>query len=692
MNFLLLLKMSSNKFIQQKRKEERSNLEEYFKKPNKKKKVESQPKLNEKLKEEENNKINIIEENDPNKKTIIPIYQYFQIKLKEDWKNMETVDLKKYCESIGIYAESIYKLLCELINTDLDTFYRYYSKYQFTLPISQRKNIQKLFQKCDNYPLINNNFIKDELKSMRELFLNVCNLILNINFENKDCLETLQTQIMDNGVFLNENIQFRIPVNFGNNELKFNKLIIDIIRFIFDLKMGKLNDLTLEEKKLITTKIGKFKLTEKFFQKAMLFDDEMLFKISDYLINCYYILFEVDNSQRNYDNLRKIITCCMPFELEKAKNFINESKKYFLMEPFEIDGIILDEFNASNLTNNSTIKLSYKLKVIEVKAEDINWNLEPNIFFEQLNSDNFTFCFRFPKLNEINFINLNPDIKNNYQNLFKKILKSKTMEQCMNIDSEANKFNYPFRNEDIIKELEEHTLFVPFPANNFYGYSDKMSFTIFLNSHIDSSKFRSIFIDFDNLLKSQFHEIKHIYRLYMHIKEPTILLKTPEIKRNSLSRNKLLKENNDNLKSLKDNQQHLKDLYDERIIPKNEINSLDYGDILEFALNGDKQEVFFINSSLFCLKEKSWDLSPAEFFKLFFESCKVKKFYFNPSSDNLFINSVKDFFKLEKNVVVVNDTYTGKRASNRSTDISINGEIENSYIIIRKANHCRIKN
>ena len=119
---------------------------------------------------------------------------------------------------------------------------------------------------------------------MRELFLNVCNLILNINFENKDCLETLQTQIMDNGVFLNENIQFRIPVNFGNNELKFNKLIIDIIRFIFDLKMGKLNDLTLEEKKLITTKIGKFKLTEKFFQKAMLFDDEMLFKISDYSI------------------------------------------------------------------------------------------------------------------------------------------------------------------------------------------------------------------------------------------------------------------------------------------------------------------------------------------------------------------------------------------------------------------------
>ena len=59
-----------------------------------------------------------------------------------------------------------------------------------------------------------------------------------------------------------------------------------------------------------------------------------------------------------YDNLRKIITCCMPFELEKAKNFINESKKYFLMEPFEIDGTILDEFNASNLTIVHTRSMS----------------------------------------------------------------------------------------------------------------------------------------------------------------------------------------------------------------------------------------------------------------------------------------------------------------------------------------------
>ena len=42
-------------------------------------------------------------------------------------------------------------------------------------------------------------------------------------------------------------------------------------------------------------------------------------------------------------------------------------------------------------------------------------------------------------------------------------------------------------------------------------------------------------------------------------------------------------------------------------MPKNKTDSFDYGDILELALNGDKQDIFFIKGSLFRLKEKSWD-------------------------------------------------------------------------------------
>ena len=66
--------------------------------------------------------------------------------IKEDWKNKQIPDLIKYCESIGINAESNYELLTKLINTDFDLFLKYYSTYQFTLEINQRKEIQKLIK------------------------------------------------------------------------------------------------------------------------------------------------------------------------------------------------------------------------------------------------------------------------------------------------------------------------------------------------------------------------------------------------------------------------------------------------------------------------------------------------------------------------------------------------------------------
>jgi hypothetical protein len=662
------MSMVKNPILNKKRKNEDFSIETDINQPNKKKKLEF------KFKE--------------SKESIISIAQNHSKLITEDWKNKQTPDLIKYCESIGINAESNYELLTKLVIIDFDLFLKYYSKYQFTLEIRQRKEIQKLIKDFKLNSMIKNNFIKSDLKSIRELFLKVCDLIINIKLNEKDCLKKLKNEIISIGVFIEDDLDFLFPVNFGNIELKFNKLIIDVLFFIFGKNMGKINSLENNKKDLIKTKISLFKKMKLFFQKSGLYDDETLFKISDYLINCYYIYFEVDDSLKNFDNLEKIITCCLPFELDTAVNFI-EKYKYFSYDiEFKIENITLNKYYTSNLTKDSKIKLSFDKKIIEVKAEDVNWNLKHNMFFQLLKSDNFTFCFRFPKLSEINYIYINNDIRNNYKALFRKILKSKIMEQCMNIDSDTNNFNYPFNDDNIIQELEDHTLFVPFPAKKFYGYSDKKSFTIFLNSYINTSDLKSIFIDFDNLLKSEFHEIKNIYRLYMHINDSKISLRTPEIKRKTLLTNEFLK---NNLPLLNENKNNLEEIYKEKLISKNENDSLDYGDILEFAMNGDKQEIFFIKGSLFCLTEKNWEKEPKEFFELYFKACKEKKFKLNPTKDDLFIKSIMKFFNLKRNVEIINETYTEKRADYKSTDLSLEGEIENSYVVIPKVNHCRMK-
>ena len=662
------MSMGKNPILNQKRKNEDFSIETDINKPNKKKKLEF------KFKE--------------SKESIISIAQNHSKLITEDWKNKQTPDLIKYCESIGINAESNYELLTKLVIIDFNLFLKYYSKYQFTLEIRQRKEIQKLIKDFKLNSMIKNNFIKSDLKSIRELFLKVCDLIINIKLNEKDCLKKLKNEIISIGVFIEDDLDFLFPVNFGNIELKFNKLIIDVLFFIFGKNMGKINSLENNKKDLIKTKISLFKKMKLFFQKSGLYDDETLFKISDYLINCYYIYFEVDDSLKNFDNLEKIITCCLPFELDTAVNFIEKYKYFSYDVEFKIENITLNKYYTSNLTKDSKIKLSFDKKIIEVKAEDVNWNLKHNMFFQLLKSDNFTFCFRFPKLSEINYIYINNDIRNNYKALFRKILKSKIMEQCMNIDSDTNNFNYPFNDDNIIQELEDHTLFVPFPAKKFYGYSDKKSFTIFLNSYINTSDLKSIFIDFDNLLKSEFHEIKNIYRLYMHINDSKISLRTPEIKRKTLLTNEFLQ---NNLPLLNENKNNLEEIYKERLISKNENDSLDYGDILEFAMNGDKQEVFFIKGSLFRLTEKNWEKEPKEFFDLYFKACKEKKFKLNPSTDDLFIKSVMKFFKLKRNVEIINDAYTEKRPDYKACDLSLEGENENSYVIIPKKNHCRIK-
>ena len=660
--------MGKNPILNQKRKNEDFSIETDINKPNKKKKLEF------KFKE--------------SKESIISIAQNHSKLITEDWKNKQTPDLIKYCESIGINAESNYELLTKLVIIDFNLFLKYYSKYQFTLEIRQRKEIQKLIKDFKLNSMIKNNFIKSDLKSIRELFLKVCDLIINIKLNEKDCLKKLKNEIISIGVFIEDDLDFLFPVNFGNIELKFNKLIIDVLFFIFGKNMGKINSLENNKKDLIKTKISLFKKMKLFFQKSGLYDDETLFKISDYLINCYYIYFEVDDSLKNFDNLEKIITCCLPFELDTAVNFIEKYKYFSYDVEFKIENITLNKYYTSNLTKDSKIKLSFDKKIIEVKAEDVNWNLKHNMFFQLLKSDNFTFCFRFPKLSEINYIYINNDIRNNYKALFRKILKSKIMKQCMNIDSDTNNFNYPFNDDNIIQELEDHTLFVPFPAKKFYGYSDKKSFTIFLNSYINTSDLKSIFIDFDNLLKSEFHEIKNIYRLYMHINDSKISLRAPEIKRKTLLTNEFLK---NNLPLLNENKNNLEEIYKEKLISKNENDSLDYGDILEFAMNGDKQEVFFIKGSLFRLTEKNWEKEPKEFFDLYFKACKEKKFKLNPSTDDLFIKSVMKFFKLKRNVEIINDAYTEKRPDYKACDLSLEGENENSYVIIPKKNHCRIK-
>ena len=117
-------------------------------------------------------------------------------------------------------------------------------------------------------------------------------------------------------------------------------------------------------------------------------------------------------------------------------------------------------------------------------------------------------CFRFNVISSMNYLQLDNNIKNNYKELYEVIIKSDIMEKIMKIDNESSLFEYPYKNEKILKEVENNCLFVPFPAEKYYGYTDKVSFTIYLNSLIDISNVKDTIVDIDNITKTKNHEFE----------------------------------------------------------------------------------------------------------------------------------------------------------------------------------------
>ena len=595
--------------------------------------------------------------------------------------------MKQFAKSIDILPDFNYVFLNNILNEkDIDSFIRYYKFFKFTLTANQRKEFQnKIKGKCD-LPIIINNFIPDTINDIKEIFIKICKSIVDIELtNNNNFLEDFKNIFINNGVYSEEKFDSIIPVRFANRELKLNKLIFEIVDFFYNKPMNypSFNE---EEIKLMRAKCIMFKSFQQIIEKINFFNDDEFYDVFNYLFNCIYIFFDVPEKRKNYELFYKIITCCLPFELAQAKKLLYHLKITFYEDLIEIDGIELGNYVSNKINDLKADSIIYlKNKEIKVECKDINWNLSATEFQRLLISDSFMLCFRFPKLKEINYLYINDEIKESYKNLFKIIIKSKIMEEAMNIDEDAKIFRYPFNNELILDEIENNCFLVPIPAKNYFGISDRNAFSIYLNSFIDTSEIKKIFVDIDNICKSKCHEIKHIYRIYFRIYKPDIQLKTPEINLKGLNTNKLTK---NKYNFFKKKMEIMNNIYRCKNVIINEIKNLDYGDILEFAINGDKQNVFFIKNTFFCLSEDSWNLSKNDFMSKYFKTCFDKDFFFRRNPKNIFINKIIDNFKLKTNKIISNEADTTKRSSKGKIDeFNELDNIINNYCYIPRASH-----
>jgi len=231
-------------------------------------------------------------------------------------------------------------------------------------------------------------------------------------------------------------------------------------------------------------------------------------------------------------------------------------------------------------------------------------------------------------------------------------------------DDEARKYKYLYSNKDILEEVQKNIHFVCLPFDNYFGYSDKKSFDLYIKSNFSFKEIKKAFAIFDNLIRTQYHEYKHISRIYYHMVEENIELKTPKF----------------SLSDFKNERKYINDSYNESLeIVKKKTSNIsenskcfqrtfnEYGDLVEYAINGFKVEIQMLRSVLFCLDNDSWDMDPELFNKNLKSNMKLNTSFPLKKFTKGFSKTLYDYFDfLQKDEYTLNCTiFSTKNASSK---------------------------
>ena len=226
--------------------------------------------------------------------------------------------------------------------------------------------------------------------------------------------------------------------------------------------------------------------------------------------------------------------------------------------------------------------------------------------------------------------------------------------------------------------------YVPLPATGIYGFTDKNSFNIYIYSNFNAESLNSIFTEYDNILKTQCREFKLITRIYFHIFDPEISLKTPTI-------NKLSKLISDNIDYMNQKISDINSSYRKRTVYNSQLDEYDYGDIFEIFLTGSKSTNFFLANSYFWLLESTWKITDIEKFdKEYRESIEKENITINKNVEICpFITSIMNYFNLNGNLIYHNDLVT--KVTSKDNSKRANGDLIyiNSYTYKETISHCK---
>ena len=335
----------------------------------------------------------------------------------------------------------------------------------------------------------------------------------------------------------NENIDIKEIIN-ESNELFFdwdkrsygNKEIIDITEF--ELNKNKLkefiqesihknkkknkNGINVEKSNDKSNKINKNEEQRKYRKILCNFIDRNVKKLKKFEKEIYYLFKQEINDEKIIKNI-EFIYYYLLFTKEGCELY-NSYPNCLLNNPSIKNDKYIDRFYQFVLINNKNSKES-------IKNDELTfYNLDS--FFES-KKDN-PFCnrakyFNYPTLLKKNIFQTNQDIYNNFKESLKNIYKSKLLEEIFYLTPEFNEFKYPLKDEEILNEMIENTIFLPYDQEELHGYTQKQFSKIYISTNIFQKEYSKediskIVVDigflFNTLIYEQFNFLLIIYQLF----------------------------------------------------------------------------------------------------------------------------------------------------------------------------------
>ena len=521
------------------------------------------------------------------KKIVVSFKRLNTIIDEETIKNSSFEDLKIISSNFDINPIVNFKLLSILKQKSKEEYNKYISKYKYTLNYKDAKKLKCFSNdEKDILKELKSNY-KDKIPKINSLskiklfsflfYINnlECNFSHTENNYYKNITEKIKEKIIS---FSSEkDLNFKIPNNYGNYELQYytylnlfvnyfsekldqkrknkesidikeknnelnelffdwdkssygNKEIIDITEF--ELNKNKLkefieesihknkkknkNGINIEKSNDKSNKINKNEEQRKYRKNLCNFIDRNVKKLKKFEKEIYHLFKQEINDEKIIKNI-EFIYYYLLFTKEGCELY-NSYPNCLLNNPSIKNDKYIDRFYQFALINNKNSKESIKI------GELTFYNLDS--FFES-KKDN-PFCnrakyFNYPTLLKKNIFQTNQDIYNNFKESLKNIYKSKLLEEIFYLTPEFNEFKYPLKDEEILNEMIENTIFLPYDQEELHGYTQKQFSKIYISTNIFQKEYSKediskIVVDigflFNTLIYEQFNNYLKVLLYY----------------------------------------------------------------------------------------------------------------------------------------------------------------------------------